>query len=524
VSTPSEQRLHPSSVFFALLAAVRSWLIPGLVFVIASRGQTWQLWLMPLFIPVAIAAVVRYFNYRYAFTDDDLVVRSGLLFRNERHIRYARIQNVESTQNLLHRLFGVVEVNVETAGGTEPEAKLRVLSTAALEEMRRQVFAGKRRSAAGAAATTDAAASAASEAAAMPEVAAAVATAAERAVAPDEEPARVLLKLPPRELILQGLIDNQGFIVVAALAGIAWEVGQFRGGADVTRPWTMLQLDLPSLPASLAGGIPWLAGALSILGLLVAVRLLSVGWALAVLYDYTLERRGAELRTRCGLFTRIQSTLPLRRIQLLSVREAPIHRRAGRVSVAVETAGGTSENLSAGRRWLAPLIRRGDLVTLLRDVMPDADPTGVTWRPVDPRAATRILRRSLWIAVLVALASAFVVRLWAIPLGMALIGFTVLHARGTARAMAYAITDDAVFFRSGWLWRRWSVARSAKIQAVTLYESPFDRRWAMAGVGVDTAGAGSTGHRIRVPFLGLDEARALHERLARHAAATRFRW
>ena len=42
----------------------------------------------------------------YAFADEELVVRSGLLFRNERHIRYSRIQNIETVQNPLHRAFG----------------------------------------------------------------------------------------------------------------------------------------------------------------------------------------------------------------------------------------------------------------------------------------------------------------------------------------------------------------------------------------------------------------------------------
>lgn len=526
MSTPSEQRLHPSSVFFALVAGIRSWIVPGLVVAIASSGQMWQLWLMPAFIPVAIIAIVRHMNYRYAFAEDDLVVRSGLLFRNERHIRYARIQNVESSQNLLHRLFGVVEVKVETAGGSEPEATLRVLSTAALEEMRRQVFAGKRRSAA---ATAEMPVT--GEASAVRAVSTeGAAPGAERAAVVEapalDQPAQVLLRLPPRELVLQGLVDNQGFIVVAALAGVAWEIGQMRNGGDFTRPWTMLQFDFPNVTKLIPfdHGIPWLAGALSIVGLLVAIRILSVGWALAVLHGYTLDRRGEELRTRCGLFTRIQSTLPLRRIQMLSVRETPIHRWMSRASVAVETAGGSSGNLSAGRRWLAPLIRRDALPALVREVMPDADPSDLAWQPVDPRAGTRIMRRSVWMAVLVAAASAFYLHFWAIPLGVVLVVLAILHARGSARGMAYAVTDAAVFFRSGWLWRRWSVARTAKVQAVTLYESPFDRRWAMAAVGIDTAGAGSTGHRIRVPFLDLETARELHQRLSIHAAATRFRW
>ena len=69
----------------------------------------------------------------------ELVITSGLIFRNERHVPYGRIQNIDAVQNLLHRLLRVVEVRVETGGGDEPEARMRVLPLAALEEMRERV-------------------------------------------------------------------------------------------------------------------------------------------------------------------------------------------------------------------------------------------------------------------------------------------------------------------------------------------------------------------------------------------------
>ena len=68
------------------------------------------------------------------------MIRTGLIFRNERHIPFSRIQNVDAIQNVFHRLFGVVEVRVETGGGKEEEAKLSVLPHAAFLDMRQHVF------------------------------------------------------------------------------------------------------------------------------------------------------------------------------------------------------------------------------------------------------------------------------------------------------------------------------------------------------------------------------------------------
>ena len=53
------------------------------------------------------------------------------MFRRVRHIPYSRIQNIDAVQNVLHRVLGVAEVNIETGGGDAAEAKMSVLPLAA---------------------------------------------------------------------------------------------------------------------------------------------------------------------------------------------------------------------------------------------------------------------------------------------------------------------------------------------------------------------------------------------------------
>jgi membrane protein YdbS with pleckstrin-like domain len=66
--------------------------------------------------------------------------------------------------------------------------------------------------------------------------------------------------------------------------------------------------------------------------------------------------------------------------------------------------------------------------------------------------------------------------------------------------------------------RRVTLVRTGRIQVVSLERSPSDRRWGMAGVRVDTAGAASLGHHVTIRCLASDVADALYARL-RHAAA-----
>jgi membrane protein YdbS with pleckstrin-like domain len=90
--------------------------------------------------------------------------------------------------------------------------------------------------------------------------------------------------------------------------------------------------------------------------------------------------------------------------------------------------------------------------------------------------------------------------------------------------MGWALVGDAIAFKSGWLWRRMTVARFSKIQVVMRLESPFDRRTGMAGVRVDTAGAAHAEHIVAIPFLAAETATTLASTLEDRAAETAFRW
>jgi putative membrane protein len=113
---------------------------------------------------------------------------------------------------------------------------------------------------------------------------------------------------------------------------------------------------------------------------------------------------------------------------------------------------------------------------------------------------------------------------WTLALLVALWMWSWLDVSMTIRNLGWALVDRAVLFKSGWIVREVSVARFSKLQAVTLSESPFDRRHRMASVDVDTAGAGDLGHRLGVPYLARDVADGLSQQLTRHAARTSFRW
>ena len=67
--------------------------------------------------------------------------------------------------------------------------------------------------------------------------------------------------------------------------------------------------------------------------------------------------------------------------------------------------------------------------------------------------------------------------------------------------MQYARRSNEVVYRSGILNRKTSITFFDKIQTLRINQSPFDRRWGMATLSIDTAAAGPAGHRMQIAYL-----------------------
>jgi putative membrane protein len=119
----SEHRLHPVSIAFMFATAIRQFALPGLAALVTagSAGWGWQPWMWFLLIPHTILALGRYLSFRYRYAPNEMVIRTGFFFRNERHIPYARIQNLDAVQNVFHRLLGVAGCVSRPALATSPK-------------------------------------------------------------------------------------------------------------------------------------------------------------------------------------------------------------------------------------------------------------------------------------------------------------------------------------------------------------------------------------------------------------------
>jgi putative membrane protein len=264
-----------------------------------------------------------------------------------------------------------------------------------------------------------------------------------------------------------------------------------------------------------------------LLGIAVLIfRLLSAAWSAVKHFEFSLTARGEELFQSYGLLTRVGRTIPRARIQKLTVSEALLMRLLGRATITVDTAASVAERhtqqAAAGSHVLVPIVPASRVAALVRDIYPAGagvapDLDALDWHGVDPRAFRRLLRMRLALALLIGAASYGAAHRWAIAIGLAAGVLLTLQAWVTARFTAFAWSGDTLCFRSVAATRHVTLVRAGRFQVVSLERSPFDRRWGMATVRVDTAGAATGGHHVHIRWLPDETARALYARL-RHAA------
>ena len=514
VSAPA-LRLHPTSILFVVAREVRRFLVPGLlVWVLASDDSNWELWLMLLFLPFTAYGLLRYFTLRYVLASDELVLTSGLLFRAERHVPFARIHNVDLVRNPFHRLFGVAMVRIETASGSEAEAELSVLSMDAVDELRARIKAkpettrraALRRTVAGAVA------SASSDV----EVTASTPSGLEDAENEFHDAGVLLHRLELGDLLRLGLIVNRGFAVVAAFLGISYELGLFER-LNPARWFDLFAAQMPGMPTF----VTILA---AVVVVFLALVVFSICWTIMRLFGYELREHGDDLRIECGLLTRMAATVPRHRIQFVSIVRTPLHRLLGCSTIHIETAGGLEDEDSATvlRRSFVPVLRADEAESLAAHLVPAIAEAGQV-RGLARAASRRALRPAIAFGVLLSLIACLVFGVRGL-FALVVLPLLVAHTYRWTRTARWSVGDDAIAWREGVLGRRHSAMRIDKIQSVSVRASPFDRRWRMATLSIDTAGSGPAGHRIQLPYLEADQADALSRALVAKADRRDFRW
>lgn len=386
----------------------------------------------------ALWEVARFERYSYDLTDDTVDIRSGVFSRREREIPYERIQNVDIAQNVVQRVLDVAELRLETAGGSSTEATLKYVSRAEADRLQEEISRRK------------------------------------RGETPEQESAETeIFTLESRELAILGIISAD--LRAVGLLSVLLSAFAPRLAAEIGPQYDLVSLVGPSI--ALAGiAFFWLASAV-----LTVFRY----------YNFRLTRRGDELRYERGLLQRYSGTIPLSKVQTLTVRENVLARRLGYASLVVQTAGYGPGQDGSKVESAVPIAERDRLFDLARSVEA-FDEVSFTRPPKRARTryAVRYALALLAVVGLLGVVDAITgwLPLWYLPAVALLAVPAAAHATWLNRG--FYRDDDHILARNGFWRRRTMVVPYDRVQTVASSQTVFQRRRRLGSVVVDTAGSG----------------------------------
>ena len=452
-----EGRLHPLGVVVLLRRAIGAGLLPLLVIVISGGTRVVAVLAVGLLAALAYA-LLAWSHFRYRVANGRLELYSGVVRRSVRTIPVERVRGIVVTAPFLHRLLGLVRVEIEAAagGGDKAELSLPAVSAAQADGLRAAVLGA--------------------------------APVAEQAEAP------ALFRATPGALALGGVTSLSYLLAPAAVIGVVFNLVDDLPGNLVERGGDVL-VDLAPHDAL---GVAVAIGAAAVL-----VLLLAAAGSLLVDWNFTVSDDGERLTAERGLLTRRVVVLERDRVRGVDVRDTLLRRPFRLVSVNAIAAGLARKS---GGTTLAPVVRRDRGATLIRAVDAEApDPSSpLTAHPAAARR--RRLLRALPAPLALVVFAFVLVEPWLIGAALLLTAAAILVALDRYRQLGHAFDGRRLAVRGGSLHRRWSEVDPRVSAAYELRSSLFQRRAGLCTLWLHFGqGAGSR----RVLDLGEDQAASL---------------
>lgn len=335
------KRLHPAAMIVSVINTIRQTIFGLLpLIIIAVNTDKWiyvLLGIAVLLMLIIVSSVLTWFRYTYTLEEDQIRIEQGIIVRKKRTISKHRIQSIDLSQNIVHRIFGLTKVQIETAGNDQKiDAALHAVT---MEEGRRihdQLKYTQQQQA--------------------------VDVINEDFDEPIEEKIYPTKKISTTALLIAGSTSG-GFGVVLGLVALVF---------------SQIQSFIPEQFYDSA--TTWLVSqAVQVLIVLVVLALIIV-WCVGVLFtviqnwDFTIKRYDKELFITKGLLEKKQTTIPLRRIQAVGIHENIVRQPLGFATVYVEIASGEVYNNNSTAEMhtvIFPLIKKKDVRAFLEELLPE---------------------------------------------------------------------------------------------------------------------------------------------------------
>jgi putative membrane protein len=361
-----ERRLHPAAVLLRFSSTLKSLIIPILftIFVGGTQGHpifNFYNFIMAFLVISFVHSILYWLTFYYQVNDGEIKIKSGVLIKKVRYIRKERIQSIDLSAGIIERMFRLVKVRIETAGGgAEPEMHLIAIREHDAQQLR-EILLNKDN---------------------------------ERGLEEDDDELKekesneVSWSMTYKQLLIAAITSSGLGLVLSA-------IGAFLPQIDTVIPQNYF-FD-SAYDYFLQSTIYHLV--LGIFIILLIAWFISIAITVTTYGKFTVTLQKGDLKIVRGLLEKRDLTLNIKRITAIRIVSGIFRQPFGYCSVYVESGGGGTkeEQLST---ILFPLIKKKDVRRVLGEFLPEYN-RNLEFTNVPQKALIRYQLRILLVPILI---------------------------------------------------------------------------------------------------------------------------
>lgn len=429
--------------------------------------------LAALAIFVSIYSIIAFFKYYFFIKGDKLIVHRGVFKKINLEIPFDRIQSINYEQNVLHRLFGVVKLDMDTAGSSIDEVQLHALDKDIAKALRGHILSNKQ----------------------------SVATVEGESETIQEQKTQTIFKLSFLQLLKVGITANHirsGGLIIIFFLYMYENLEDV--GLDVVN-W--LEQYTPMAEAMFKSFFFIL---FFVTVFFVASFIFSMIRTVLKYFNLTMDRMGDGFVVESGLLSRKQFAAKDTKIQTLRWSQNLLQQFAKIYLIVFQQA--SSVEVSTKKSLVVAGLDSENIDQTLSYVFKQkkSELNDIEWKGVDVYFLVKKIYR--WTILCLILLSALYFldeRSWYLYV-FAFYLFGLLNAYLKFKKKKYGLSKNILGVQGG-TFGNWTAAMEQfKVQSISILSTPFQRRRGLASITINTAS-----NTLRIPDIDKNEAEMMKD-------------
>lgn len=442
-----KQRLHFASAIIEAFKGMKSFIIP-IFLVFAANGfkikmdsfESIVAWIpiiviLALFIIAVVQAIIKWRTFTYWIEEGELKTEFGLLIKSKRYVPIERIQSLNYHEGIIHRLFKLQQVSVETAGGADggAEVELSAVTKEVAQLFETKINALRKHS-----------------------------NVVDGDVDPDLDD-NSIYNITDKDLVLHATTSNGTGVVLASIGALVTQLIQFIPEERLSKQFSFLK------------DFTFVAFTVILVIAIILAWAISVAMSYLAYYNFTLTKSNAQIEITRGLIEKRKVTIPISKIQAVKIIESPIRQVIGYAQVVIEVASGSLTTANERKVMLLPFIKKEKIEAILVLINPNLSATNMEMIRSPKQARPLFYRKYLWIGVPVIAGLAIFASPYFLLLTIPLM-IVLLLAHYQHKDASFSLDEKWLLLQYRTIDKVFMFVERNKIQAVEFKQTPFQKK------------------------------------------------